>query len=385
MKTTAPVSRVTKLVIITAFILYSAYNVVLTALQDFILFISADASALGTSFGIFTLAAVLSRFLSGWILEKIDDAIALILGNLVVTIVLAAYPFAQHIIVIYAIRAIQGFGWALSTVTVLTMIAENTESSRVSVALGYLNVFGSLSLLMFPVLGSWIITIQSLETFRICFLLAFVISGMSTGLSVYAWKSIPPVITHDIPVSGLPDRAMFRPTLSVFLLFISQGVLLSYSPEISILNGIDNPGVFFSVFASAQIIGSALGGFWTETSGYGPVAALGSISVVSGVLLLALFHGAIPYAASAFIVGLGFAIANIALNSYVSVVSTSSEAKGMAMYSAGADTAVATGSFGTAILLALGWGIPSILSVLLLPALASSLFSYFMIDHDACQ
>jgi MFS family permease len=208
---------------------------------------------------------------------------------------------------------------------------------------------------------------------------------MSTGLSVYAWKSIPPVITHDIPVSGLPDRAMFRPTLSVFLLFISQGVLLSYSPEISILNGIDNPGVFFSVFASAQIIGSALGGFWTEKSGYGPVAALGSLSVVSGVLLLALLHGAIPYAASAFIVGLGFAVANIALNSYVSVVSTSSEAKGMAMYSAGADTAVATGSFGTAILLALGWEIPSILSVLLLPALVSSLFSYFMIDYDTSQ
>jgi MFS family permease len=385
MKKAVRISQATKLVIVIAFVLYSAYNIVLTALQNYILFLSADASALGTSFGIFTLAAVFSRFLSGWILEKIDDAIALILGNLIVTIVLAAYPLAMHITIVYVIRAVQGFGWALSTVTVLTMIAENTERSKVSHALGYLNIFGSLSLLMFPVLGSWIITIESLETFRTCFLLAFIISGMSTGLSVFAWKSIPPVITHVVPVSGLPDRAMFRPTISAFLLFISQGVLLSYSPEISILNGIDNPGIFFSVFASAQIIGSALGGFWTEKSGYGPVAALGSLSVVSGVLLLALFHGTIPYVSSAFIVGLGFATANIALNSYVSVVSTSSEAKGMAMYSAGADTAVATGSFGTAILLALGWEIPSILSVLLLPALVSSLFSYFMIDYDTSQ
>ncbi|TFG95412.1 MFS transporter, partial [Candidatus Thorarchaeota archaeon] len=224
MKDRTPFSRTTKLVIAIAFVLYSAYNLVLTALQDYILFISSDVGALGISFGIFTLAAVLSRFLSGWIIERIDDVLALVLGNIILTIALGLYPLTMSVNIVYVIRAVQGFGWALSTVTILTMVVENTEDSRVSEALGYLNGFGSLSLLLFPVFGSFLVVIKSLETFSICFLSAFGISVISTGLSVYAWRSTPPVVTHEVPVSGLPDRSVLTPTLSAFLLFMMLGV-----------------------------------------------------------------------------------------------------------------------------------------------------------------
>ena len=376
MKNRTPISQTTKLIIVIAFVLYSAYNLVLTALQDYVLFLSDDAGALGTSFGVFTLAAVLSRFVSGWIIEKIDDAVALVVGNVVLTIALGSYTLASGIAAVFIIRAIQGFGWALSTVTVLTMIVENTENSRVSAALGYLNGFGSLSLLMFPLFGSWLVTIKSLENFSICFLSSFIISGISTGLSVYAWKSIPPAVTHETPMSGLPEPSVLTPMLSAFLLFVPLGLLLSYSPEIAVLNGIQNPGIFFSVFAFAQILGSALGGVLTGSSRYGLVASLGAIFVVSGVILLVLFTGMFGYVASAFIVGLGLAASNIALNSYVSSVSTASEAKGMAMYSASVDTAIAVGAFGTAILLSLGLEFPLILSVFACTALFSSIHSY---------
>jgi MFS family permease len=381
MKTRQSISRTTKLVILIAFVLFSAYNLVLTALQDFILFISGDAGALGTSFGIFTLTAVLSRFLSGWIIERIDDAVALVIGNAIVTLVLAVYPLASHILIIYAIRAVQGFGWALSTVTVLTMIVENTESTRVSEALGYLNVFGSLSLLIFPLFGSLIVAIKSLEFYTICFNLAFVTGGLCTILSIYAWRSIPPAIAHKIPVSGLPERSALVPTFAAFLLFMTLGVLLSYSPEIATINGIDNPGFFFSIFAFAQIIGSALGGILTGNSRYGWIATMGALLVVCGTALLVFFPGLYGYIASAFIVGLGFAAANIALNSFVSSISTNSEAKGMAMYSAGGDTAIAVGSFGTAMLLGFGWEMPIILLVFALTALVSSIYSYIAISR----
>lgn len=385
MKKQASISNTTKLVIATAFVFYSAYNIVLTALQDFILFLSGDPSALGISFGIFTLSAVVSRFLSGWIIEKIDDALALFIGNFIVTFVLAAYPLATNISIIYAIRAIQGFGWALSTVTILTMIVENTESARVSQALGYLGGFGSLSLLIFPLFGSWIVTIKSLQAFNVCFYSAFIIGGTSTILSVYIWRSVPSAISHEPPVSGLPERSVLIPTLAAFLLFMTLGVLLSYSPEIALLNGIDNPGIFFSVFAFAQIIGSALGGMLTGISRYGWIATIGALLVVCGVILLVLFTGVIGYITSAFIVGLGLAAANIALNSYVSFISTASEAKGMAMYSAGGDTAIAVGSFGTALLLNIGWGIPAILSVFAGAALVSSMYSYLTIGRISIE
>ncbi|MDF1540118.1 MAG: MFS transporter [Candidatus Thorarchaeota archaeon] len=374
-----PLSRTTKIVIAIAFVLFSAYNLVLSALQNYVLLVSGDTSTLGISFGVFTLAAVLSRFLSGWIIDRIDDAIALILANMILTVSLGFYPMAMGITTIYVIRAVQGFGWALSTVTILTMIAENTESTRVSEALGYLNGFGSFSLLIFPVFGSWLVAINTLESFQLCFLIAFGISGISTGLSIYAWRTIPPAVTHEAPVAGFPDRGVLSPTLSAFLLFIPLGVFLSYSPEIAVLNSIQNPGTFFSVYALAQILGSVLGGIWTGTSRYGRIATIGALLIVFGVILMFVFAGIIGYLSSAFTIGFGIAAANIALNSHVSSVSISSEAKGMAVYSAGVDTAIAVGSFGTAMLLSFGWGIPTILLVLGCAALISALHSYVAI------
>jgi len=379
MQNRTALSRTTKLVIAISFILYSAYNLVLAALQDYVLFISSDVGALGISFGIFTLASVLSRFLSSWIIEKIDDVLALVLGNIILTFALGLYPLTMSITTVYIIRAVQGFGWALSTVTILTMIVESTENSQVSKALGFLNGFGSLSLLLFPLLGSYLVVIKSIETFSICFLTAFGISVLSTGLSVYAWRSTPPIVEHEAPISGLPDRDVLTPTVSAFLIFMVLGVLLSYSPEIALLNGIQNPGVFFSIFAFAQIIGSAAGGSFTGSSQYGKIATIGALLVMCGVTVLALFNGIWGYVMSAFITGLGLASANIALNSYVSSISAKSKAKGMAIYSAGVDSAIAVGSFSTALLLGIGWTIPAILSIFVCAALLSSVYSFYSI------
>lgn len=379
MQNKTPLSQVTKLVIAIAFVLFSAYNVVLTALQDYILFLSGDISALGTSFGIFMVASVVSRFVSGWILERVDDALGLVFGNLVLTLVFGSYPLFSSIILIYIIRAVQGFGWALTTVTVLTMIVENTQSSKVSQALGYLNGFGSFSLMIFPVFGSWIVNIKSIETFNFCFLSALGLSAVAFGLSVYVWRATPSVISHKEPVSGLPDRTVLTPTFSAILLFMAHGVVLSYSPELATLNDIQNPGLFFSIFAFAQIIGSALGGIYTGISQYRQVATIGAFFVVGGVLILGTSAGILGYIISAIATGFGLVIGNIALNSYVSSVANKSAAKGMAVYSAGIDTAIAIGSFGTAFLLGLGWGFPAILSLFAFTALVSSVYSFFAI------
>jgi len=378
-----PISKTTKLVITVAFVLYSAYNIVFTALQDYVFFISDDRQALGISFGIFLFSAVISRILSGWILEKIDDAVALVAGNIVLTFTLGVYPFASVTAIIYAIRAIQGFGWALSTVTILTMITENTQNSRVSNALGYLNGFGSLSLMIFPALGSWIVAIESMETFTLCFVIAFMLSILSSGLSLYVWRIIPPIIEHDEPISGFPERATITPTVSAFLLFMIYGILASYSPEIAARNNIENPGIFFTILAFAQIIGSVIGGVVTSNSRYREVAVGGGIFVVGGVFVLAISTGIIVYIISALAIGFGLASGGLALNSYVSNVSINSKAKGMALYSAGCDTSIAIGSFSAAILLGWSWGIPSILFVFAITALISSIYSFFAIERKS--
>ncbi len=375
-------STTTKLVILVAFILFSAYNLLLSALQDYILFVSNDPSVLGTSFGVFTISALFSRFLSGWLIEKIDDAIALVFANIILTIALGFYSVVDTVSLILITRAIQGFGWALATVTILTMISENTRSENISKAFGYLNGLGSFSLLIFPVFGSWIVTIKTLETFQTCFIISSGISGLSSITSLYVWRTIPPTLAHEETISSFPDIVVITTSFSALLLFIPLGLFLSYSPEIAEMSNIQNPGIFFSFYALAQILGSAIGGIWVRPSRYRLIAMTGSILAIVGIGLLLIFNSILGYISSAFVVGFGIAIANLALNSHVSSISTASEARGMALYSSGVDAAIAIGSFSTAILLGLGFPLTSILLVLAFASIFSAINTRLFIEWD---
>jgi len=163
------------------------------------------------------------------------------------------------------------------------------------------------------------------------------------------------------------------------------GILASYSPEIAARNSIENPGIFFTILAFAQIIGSVIGGAVTGNSRYKEVAATGGLFVVGGVFVLAFSTGIVVYIVSALTIGFGLASGGLALNSYVSNVSMNSKAKGMALYSAGCDTSIAIGSFSTAILLGWSWGIPEILLLFAITALISSIYSYFALERNSTR
>jgi len=346
--------------------MFAAFNLILTALQSFVLFVSSDPSALGTSFGIFTLLAFLFRFISGKLIEENSTTLMLAIGQIILSLVLICYAVSGTIFDIYIVRALHGIAWALATVAIMTVVVQRMPPSRVGEGLGYYNMVTSSTMMVFPAVGSAIVAVGTRGAYSLLFVVGCMLNLAAGAVAFSIWRTdsseSPPSTKR---AAGLISRPSLRPTLSIFLLSLGFGAVLSYSPEIALIHHVDNPGLYFTWFAGTMMLGYIIGGTLSDRRGHGSIGALGCGSMAIGLLAAALGNSPLTYAISACALGFGLSVANVALNALCSLVVTESEqARAMATYSAGMDGGIMVGSFGIAILLYAGFSLPIILLML---------------------
>jgi MFS family permease len=360
------ISKPLKPVLVLTIFMFAAFNLILTALQSFVLFVSSDPSALGTSFGIFTLLAFLFRFVSGRLLEQNSTMLMLAVGQITLSFALICYAVSGTILHIYIVRALHGVAWALATVAIMTVVVQRSPPSRVGEGLGYYNMVTSSAMMVFPAVGSALVAVGTRDAYGFLFVVACILNLTAGAVAFSIWhadSSEHPSSTK--PATGLISRPSLRPTLSIFLLSLGFGAVLSYSPAIALIHHVDNPGLYFTWFAGTMMLGYGIGGTLSDRRGHGSISALGCGSMAVGLLAAALGDSPLTYAISACALGFGLSVANVALNALCSLVVTDSEeARAMATYSAGMDGGIMVGSFGIAILLYAGFGLPVILLML---------------------
>lgn len=365
----APTRSITKrlvVVLVLSFFLFAAHNLILSALQGFVQYITGDESALGISFGIFTLFAVLFRFVSGVILERRSVTLLLAIGLVMLSAVFISYAVSNGIVDIYIIRAFHGAAWALATVAIMTAVVQRSPPPHVGEGLGYYNGVNSFAMMVFPAVGSTIVMVETREAYSFLFAITCAVSLIAVVVALAIWRADHPEQSSGARHSkGVISRGALRPTLSIFVLSFGFGAVLSYSPPIAALHSVANPGLYFTWFAGSMIVGYGIGGSLSDRKGHGLISALGCCSMAIGLLMAAIGNDYMTYAISACMLGVGLSLANVALNALASlVVPESEQARAMATYSAGMDGGIMVGSFAIAFLLSAGLSLPVILLIL---------------------
>jgi len=365
-KSTRSIPKPLVVVLILSFFMFTAHNLILSALQGFVQYVTGDESALGISFGIFTLFAVLFRFVSGAILERRSVTLMLALGQVMLSVVFISYAASNGIVDIYIIRAFHGAAWALATVAIMTAVVKRSPPSRVGEGLGYYNGVNSFAMMVFPAVGSTIVMVETREAYNSLFVVTCAASVIAVVVALAIWRADHPEQSSGARNSkGVISRGALRPTLSIFVLSFGFGAVLSYSPPIAALHSVANPGLYFTWFAGSMIAGYGVGGSLSDRKGHGRISALGCGSMGIGLLIAAIGRDYVTYAVSACMLGIGLSLANVALNALASlVVPENEQARAMATYSAGMDGGIMVGSFAIAILLSAGLGLPAILLIL---------------------
>lgn len=226
--------------------------------------LGTNDAEIGILVGIFSISALISRFLAGGALSRYSEKSVMVFAALLFAITFPACIVFRPFWPFLVLRLFQGFAYACLDTAAFALIIKITPGTHRGRVLGYFMLAPGLATAMAPSFGMFLVNQFS---FTILFLYCTAIS-MCTLFFTCALKS-PGTAIHD---TGAPahdafflERKIVIPAVSAGFYNFTLGSVGAFFPLYAIQCGVLNPGYFFSFAAIMTIAGRVLGGKIQDT------------------------------------------------------------------------------------------------------------------------
>jgi predicted MFS family arabinose efflux permease len=203
-------------------------------------------------------SSLVFRPVVGRAVQRIPEKSLMIVGTLLYMVTSAAYLYAPPFWPFLTVRVLQGIGFAFFHTASFTLIAKISPEEYRGQSLSYFILSFNVASAIAPSAGMFLI-----NQFSFPFLF-YVCSGLSL-CSLFISLNLKRRPTIPLQDSIMKDRSIFSrkalvpSTIGLFCLLI-WGAIAAFLPLYAIGQGISNPGLFFTVFATMLILGRGLGG-----------------------------------------------------------------------------------------------------------------------------
>jgi MFS family permease len=335
------------------FLLYFGFYLLLPVLPFYLTEVFQTAeSTVGLILAAYTVATLLIRPFSGYILDTFARKPLYLLAYFIFTAVFAGYPVAGTLWVFILLRIMHGFSFGMVSVAGNTLVIDITPSSRRGDALGYYGLANNLAMAIGPMAGLFlhdhysfdIIFTGALASCVVGFLMAF---GVSTPVKPQLRKA-PLSLDRFILRKGVPIAAI------LLLLSMPYGMTSSYialyAQSIGITGG---TGLFFTLMAAGTAIARLFSGRQVDRGRITQVITAGLVLVLICYFVLsscawlmagnpavgrAIFFG------SALFLGIGFGSMFPAFNTlFVNLAPNNQRATATSTYLTGWDVGIGLG------------------------------------------
>ncbi|MHB1418452.1 MAG: MFS transporter [Bacillota bacterium] len=289
---------------LTNFTIFSAFQLLLPTLPEYIKILGGKESTVGLINGIFTVSAVLIRPWVGMQLDRTGRRKVLILGLAIFVISALSYNWAPTVFWLLAFRLIHGAGWGASTTASGTIATDVIPLSRRAEGMGYYGLFGTVAMAIAPALG---MLIRQDYGFSTLFYISASLAGVSLILaSTLVYKE--PLAREKVQVRRvLYESTALHPSLVVFFQAITYGGVVSFITLFAIKTGLKAyVGPYFAVYAIVLMLTRPLAGIVADRKGPYWVILPGYIVVLAGVVMLAFSSSPLLFMMSAAVYALGF-------------------------------------------------------------------------------
>lgn len=223
-------------------------------------------SQVGLIMGVFAVAAVLTRPVSGRLVDVWTRKSGLRLGAVIYCIAPLLYTQVASVSAMLGVRFFHGIGIALYTTAAGVMVADLAPASRRGEAMGYYGMTINLAMAVGPALGA--VLMQPIGfTGLFCFaaLLAFF------SLLLIHPLHEPTRAQSDLQTAGkrppLFSRAALLPGFVALCMTITFGAVVSFLPLFVQRHQLGNPGLFFMVYSGVVVASRPLAGQWSDRFG----------------------------------------------------------------------------------------------------------------------
>jgi MFS family permease len=268
--------------------------------------------------GVFALSAMCLRPVAGWQMDRRGRVPVLALGAAIFAVASFGYVLVQSIAALLLLRVFHGAGMGLGATAAPVLAGDLAPAGRRGEAIGLQGAAQNLASAIGPAAGAAVaVALGYAPLFLAAGALAAVAAVVARliaepgGRVAAASASLAPSAEASAARPGPRARlarfyapGALHPALLALGLHAAYGAVISFVPLYALRAGLDNPGLYFLVFALAMIGGQTTGGWASDRVGRTAVIVPGLLLLAAGVAMLPLLSGW-AILASALVVGLG--------------------------------------------------------------------------------
>lgn len=235
----------------------------------------------GLIIGIFTVTAGFSRPFSGALTDKWGRIPVMIVGAMVCAVCGLFYPLVNTVFLLLFLRLIHGFSTGFKPTGTAAYIADVVPMARRGEAMGIYGFVTSTGMAFGPYLGSLIAFHFSLNTL---FYTSSAFAVLSVAILYSMEETLPKEKRQPFSFSLLKiqGKDVFHPAIwpvavVVFLTSFGFGTVITLTPDLSKIVGLQNKGLYFLIFTLSSLATRIAGGRISDKKGRVNVLIVGSV------------------------------------------------------------------------------------------------------------
>lgn len=280
--------------------IFLGLQVLLPTLPIYVEFLGGDEAMAGLVIGVFTISAVLIRPFVGMALDVYGRKIIYLSGLLLFLLSSLAYNWAPTVIMLLAIRFIQGFGWGAASTSGGTIASDIIPPKRLGEGMGYYGLAATISMAVAPAAGLYLIN-------HFGFTLLFIISASLGFITILQGLAIH---YRNVSVTGqrgtLFEKSALQPSAVMFLAATTYGSIVSFIALFAAQKGIANIGIFFTVYAITLTLIRPFSGIIIDRKGFNVVVLPGIVFISISMIVLSQAYNLWVFLLAGILYGIGF-------------------------------------------------------------------------------
>ncbi len=262
----------------------NAYNLLPLYLQT----LGAKTGEIGTIMAMFSVAAILAQAFTGRLLDRGWRKPCLLTAAALLTAVSAAFGLIDRLgWPLYALRFLQGLGFAVCMTSSITLIADLAPPARRAEAVGIYGTGGLIAVAIGPAGGEFILGTAGFPAF-----FAATVAAAAAAFTLASLVSAPPVASAPRgPHLGWEGWVPFLPVLlPAFQYGLANVVVFVFLPPFARALALPRVGPFYIAYTGAAILVRLLGGGLADRIGRQRVIVPALAAMTVGILLCGSLH-----------------------------------------------------------------------------------------------
>ncbi len=306
------------LILLVSFCMFFSMYMLLPTLPLYAQTLGGNETVAGTIVAFFTLSAVLVRPWFGNLLDRKGRKIILIIGVGMFLVSSLAYNLAFSIITLLALRVVHGIGWGASTTATGTIASDVIPAVRRAEGMGYYGISATIAMSLGPALGLYLVEYSS---YPVLFTGSAILAALGLVGSLFINYETPRKNQDEAKASLVKgvilEKTAIPPALVLFFITLTYGGIVSFLPSYAAYRGVENIGVFFTVYALVLLFGRPIIGRLADRYGEQKFLVPGILLIAVALLLLVKASSLPMFLLVGVVYGLGFGTVQPILNALV--------------------------------------------------------------------